>query len=128
MPKYFEKFSSNSFTFLPLIKSQLSNNELNSLYISFLIELKFVRLREDLCVYVLFVCGKIVVIIALYVDDLLLGFDTLEREQWFITIISARFTTTVIGLPTNILGLSVSWTSIPGQIYFNSVKIYYSNI
>ena len=95
----------------------------NTLISDFLINLKFVRLREDLCVYALFVGGKIVIILALYVDDLLLGFDTEERELWFVAIISARFTTTVIGLPTNILGLGITWTPIPGQIYFNSVKI-----
>lgn len=61
-------------------------------------------LREDLCVFVPFIGGKIVVIISLYVRDLLLGLDTVEREAWFIEIILAGFTVTVIGLPTNNVG------------------------
>ena len=95
----------------------------NSLVSSFLITLGFVSLREDLCVFVLFVEGILVIVIALYVDDFVAGFDTEAREKWFVDTLLARFKAKVIGLPSNVLGLSVKWEPIEGQGYFKSVHI-----
>jgi hypothetical protein len=88
-----------------------------------LTELSFQQLREDLCAYVLFENGKTVAFVAIYVDDILPGFDTEERKNWFIQNLERRFSTKVIGLPTNVLGLHISWKSIEGAQYFESVKI-----
>ena len=41
--------------------------------------LVFIQLRNDLCVYILVVGNKLVAVIALYVDDIILGFDTEDR-------------------------------------------------
>ena len=73
----------------------------------FFLELGFVQLREDLCVFVLFVDGKIVAVVALYVDDILLGVDTVARKEWFVSTITARFKTKVIGLPTNVVVITL---------------------
>jgi hypothetical protein len=100
-----------------------SGRNWNKLISSFLISIKFIALREDLCIFVLFIDGKLVAIIAIYVDDLLLGFDSIERRDWFIALLSARFTTKVIGLPTSLLGLSLKWTPIPGELFYSSVKL-----
>jgi hypothetical protein len=70
-------------------------------------DMGFVQLREDLCVYALFEEGQLVAVIALYVDDLLLGCDTTQREGWFVEKICNTFKTKVIGLPTNVVGLSL---------------------
>ena len=51
------------------------------------------------------------------------GFDTEAREKWFVDILLARFKAKVIGLPSNVLGLSVKWVPIEGQGYFQSVHI-----
>jgi hypothetical protein len=95
----------------------------NSLISKFLLTLGFVALREDLCVFVLFDEGILVVVIALYVDDFIAGFDTEAREKWFVDILLARFKAKVIGLPSNVLGLSVKWSPISEQNYFSSVHI-----
>jgi hypothetical protein len=94
----------------------------NSLISKFLLTLGFVALREDLCVFVLFDEGILVVVIALYVDDFIAGFDTEAREKWFVDILLARFKAKVIGLPSNVLGLSVKWSPISEQNYFSSEK------
>jgi hypothetical protein len=100
-----------------------SGRNWNIVICKFFLELGFVQLREDLCVFVLFVDGKIVAVVALYVDDILLGVDTVARKEWFVSTITARFKTKVIGLPTNVVGLGIKWEPIPEQVYFNSVQI-----
>ena len=74
----------------------------------FIDELGFIQLRNDLCVYILIVGNKLVAIIALYVDDIILGFDTEDRKHWFVTNICSKFSTKVIGLPKNVIGLSLT--------------------
>ena len=39
----------------------------------------FTQIREDLCVFVLYVDGKLKVIAAGYVNDIIIGSDTKER-------------------------------------------------
>ena len=89
----------------------------------FIDELGFIQLRNDLCVYILVVNEKLVAVIALYVDDIILGFDTEDRKQWFITNICSKFSTKVIGLPKNVIGLSLTWEPIADKSYFKSVKL-----
>ena len=43
--------------------------------------------------------------------------------MWFVTKLTDEFSTEVIGLPTNVLGLSINWGTIPTQPYYKSVKI-----
>jgi hypothetical protein len=100
-----------------------SGRNWNQLFTEFLITFEFIPLREDLCLFVLYVNGKIVAIIVIYVDDVLAGFDSEARRDWFITIISGRFDVKVLGLPTNLLGLKLEWTPIEGELYFSAVKI-----
>jgi len=95
----------------------------NSVISIFLIELNFVCLREDLCVYGLFELGILVAVIALYVDDIIAGLDSEIRKKWFVDQIMARFKAKYLGLPTNVVGLAVTWMPIQNQIYFQSVKI-----
>ena len=83
----------------------------------------FVQLREDMCIFVLFVDGKLVAVIALYVDDIILGVDIVARADWFCSTICARFKAKVIGLPTNVIGLGIKWEPIEGQLYYKSVHI-----
>jgi hypothetical protein len=73
----------------------------------FIDELGFIQLRNDLCVYILVVNEKLVAVIALYMDDIILGFDTEDRKHWFSTNICSKFSTKVIGLP-NVIGLSLT--------------------
>jgi hypothetical protein len=89
----------------------------------FIDELGFIQLRNDLCVYILVVEGKLVGVIALYVDDIILGFDTEDRKHWFVTNICNKFSTKVIGLPKNVIGLSLTWEPISDKSYFKSVKL-----
>ena len=51
----------------------------------------FVQIREDLCLLILVIDSVIVAIIALYVDDILIGTDTDAREQWLLLSLQARF-------------------------------------
>jgi hypothetical protein len=90
----------------------------NNLFSGFLVEFEFIPIREDLCVFILHFNGVIVAIIVIYVDDVLAGFDSLERRDWFLTIISGRFDVKVIGLPTNLLGLKLEWTPVQGSYIF----------
>ena len=83
----------------------------------------FTQLREDLCLFALFIDGLLVGVAALYVDDLIAGFDSEERAEWFEKHFDARFRTKKIGLPSNVLGLKILWETIPGELYFKSVKI-----
>jgi hypothetical protein len=89
----------------------------------FLVTIKFTKLREDLCVFILFIDGKLAAVTAVWVDDFILGFDSICRKEWFIKALSEKFDTKVIGLPTNLLGLSLEWTPIEGELYYKSVKI-----
>jgi hypothetical protein len=57
------------------------------------------------------------------VDDIILGFDTEDRKQWFVTNICSKFSTKVIGLPKNVIGLSLTWEPIADKSYFKSVKL-----
>ena len=86
-------------------------------------DIGFVKIREDLCVYVLFENGEMVAAVGLYVDDFFAGFDSIERMDWFANSISALYKTKALGLPTNVVGLALTWVSIPGQIYYESVHI-----
>ena len=95
----------------------------NTVISNFIISLGFVQLREDTCVYGFFSDGKLVMALALYVDDLILGTDSIGRQEWFVTKLTEEFSTKVIGLPTNVLGLSIKWETIPCSLYHKSVKI-----
>jgi hypothetical protein len=74
-------------------------------------------------VYGFFSSGKLVMALTLYVDDLILGTDSIGRQEWFVTKLTEEFSTKVIGLPTNVLGLSIKWETIPCSLYHKSVKI-----
>jgi hypothetical protein len=100
-----------------------SGRNWNSVITAFFVELGFTQLREDLCIFVLFIDGVLVAIVALYVDDILLGVDSVARADWFCSTITARFKCKVIGLPTNVIGLGIKWEPIPEQLYYNSVHI-----
>ena len=103
-----------------------SGRNWNSDISNFITQAGWIQLREDQCVYALFDEGKLVAVTTLYVDDFLFGFDSLERQNWFVNLICTKFKTKVIGLPTNIIGLCIQWEPIPNQIYFSKVNI--SNI
>jgi hypothetical protein len=96
------------------------NSKCSSYFVN---ELGFVQLRSDLCVYILVESNKVVGVIALYVDDIILGFDTEDRKQWFVTNICSKFSTKIIGIPKNVIGLSLTWEPIPGKLYYKSVKL-----
>jgi hypothetical protein len=100
-----------------------SGRNWNNLISNFIISLGLVQLREDTCVFGYFIDGKLALVIALYVDDIILGSDTIERQQWFVDKITEKFSSKIIGLPTNILGLGVTWEPIPGELFYKSVKI-----
>ena len=95
----------------------------NTVISNFIISLGFVQLREDMCVYGFFSDGKLVMVLALYVDDLILGSENIGRQEWFVTKLTDEFSTKVIGLPTNVLGLSIKWKTILNKPYYESVKI-----
>jgi histone deacetylase 1/2 len=87
------------------------------------IELGFIKIREDLCVYVLFVNGELVACAVLYIDDVIAGFDSAEREEWFRNALAGKYKTKAIGLPSNVIGLAVTWEPIPDKPYFRNVHI-----
>ena len=86
-------------------------------------DLGFTRLRTDLCVYALFIDGTLVSILALYVDDIILGVDSIERRDWFVNSLCGRFPTKLIGLPKNVIGLSLTWEPVVDELYFSSVSL-----
>jgi hypothetical protein len=100
-----------------------SGRNWNQLFSFLLVTFEFIPLREDLCLFVLFVNGKIVALIVIYVDDVLAGFDSEARRDWFLTIISGRFNVKVLGIPNTLLGLNLKWTPVAGELYFSDVKI-----
>jgi len=95
----------------------------NNVITKFLTEMGFVQLREDLCVFGYFEDGKLVAVVALWVDDIILGVDSSSRRDWFCNTIGERFKTKVIGLPTNVIGLCIKWEPIDGQLYYKAVHI-----
>jgi hypothetical protein len=100
-----------------------SGRNWNLLIDALFIQLGFTKIREDLCCYVLFENGKLVAAVALYVDDMIAGFDSIDRMEWFANNISAQYTTKAIGLPSNVVGLALTWEPIPDQVYYKSVHI-----
>jgi hypothetical protein len=80
----------------------------------FLVTIKFIKLREDLCVFILFINGNLAAVTAVWVDDFILGFDSIHRKEWFIKALSDKFDTEVIGLHTNLLGLYLEQVSSTG--------------
>ena len=100
-----------------------SGRNWNILFVNYLLEMGFVQIREDLCLLILVIDSVIVAIIALYVDDLLIGTDNAERELWLLTTLSARFDLKVIGLPTLLLGITMQWSEIPNERYFSKVTL-----
>ena len=73
------------------------------IHIQVVISLGFIQLSGDTCVYGFFSEEKLVMVLALYVDDLILGSDSIERQEWLVTKLSEEFSTKVIRLPTNVL-------------------------
>ena len=87
------------------------------------VNLGFVRLRTDICVYALFEENRLVAVLALYVDDIILGVDSIDRKDWFLSNIRSRFPTKLIGLPKNVIGLALAWETIPDKLCYKSVKL-----
>ena len=100
-----------------------SGRNWNLLIIQYLRSIHFVQIREDLCLLILVIDGVVVALIALYVDDFLIGTDTEEREIWLLDLLNLRFDIKVIGLPVMLLGMTLKWTPVPQQRYFEKVKI-----
>ena len=53
-----------------------------------------------------------VAILALYVDDFLIGTDSDDAEAWLIKEITMVFKIKVLGLPALIVGITINWTKI----------------
>ena len=102
---------------------QASKNWNNAISIWLIEEMNFVQLKEDYCIFILIENAMIIIILTLYVDDGINGFDTIQRETWFLHELNLRFKTKVIGLPSNILGLHITWKALHNAIYFESVSI-----
>ena len=68
-----------------------SGRNWNSVITAFFVELGVNQLREGLCIFVLFIDGVLVAIVAFYVDDILLGFDSVARADWLCSTITAQF-------------------------------------
>ena len=56
----------------------------NKTFERFIKSLGFVNIREDVCVFILAREGRVVAILALYVDDFLIGTDSDNAEAWLI--------------------------------------------
>jgi hypothetical protein len=61
--------------------------------------------------------------LTLYVDDLILGSDSIGRQEWLITKLTEELSTKVISLPTNVLRLSIKLETIPCSLNHKPVKI-----
>ena len=53
-----------------------------------------------------------VAILALYVDDFLIGTDSDDTEAWLIKDITKVFKIKVLGLPALTVGITINWTKI----------------
>lgn len=73
--------------------------------------------------YGFFSSGKLVMALTLYVDDLILGSDSIGMQEWFITKLTEQLNTKVISLPTNVLRLSIKLETIPCSLNHKPVKI-----
>ena len=51
-------------------------------------------------------------ILALYVDDFLIGTDSDNTEAWLIKDITKVFKIKVLGLPALTVGITINWTKI----------------
>lgn len=56
----------------------------NKTFERFIKSLGFVNIREDVCIFILAREGRVVAILALYVDDFLIGTDSDNTEAWLI--------------------------------------------
>ena len=68
---------------------------------------------EDVCIFILAREGRVVAILALYVDDFLIGTDSDDTEAWLIKEITKLFKIKVLGLSALIiiiLGIMINWT------------------
>jgi hypothetical protein len=83
----------------------------NDLLDSFLKSLGYKPLLEDPCIYVLTENGRIVSIFAVYVDDFVIGSDSILRENWIIQEMRKCFKIKELGTPKLILGISLDWVS-----------------
>ena len=100
-----------------------SGRNWNILFVSYLLGMGFVQIREDLCLLILVIDNVIVAIIALYVDDLLIGTDTDAREQWLLLSLQARFDLRIIGIPSLLLGITMKWSELPNERFFSKVTL-----
>lgn len=73
--------------------------------------------------YGFFSSGKLVMALTLYVDDLILGSDSIGMQEWFITKLTEQLSTKVISLPTNVLRLSIKLETIPCSLNHKPAKI-----
>jgi len=95
----------------------------NKKFESFLLGLGFFNLREDLCLFILVRDGVIIVIFAMYVDDFLLGTDSDETEEWLLKCIMEDYDIKIIGLPTLLVGISLEWTPMERERYYEKVHL-----
>ena len=63
----------------------------NKTFERFIKSLGFVNIREDVCIFILAREGRVVAILALYVDDFLIGTDSDDTEAWLIKEITKVF-------------------------------------
>ena len=84
----------------------------NKTFERFIKSLGFVNIREDVCVFILAREGRVVAILALYVDDFLIGTDSDDAEAWLIKDITKVFKIKVLGLPALTVGITINWTKI----------------
>ena len=106
-----------------LLKYELpqAGKDWNDLLDKFLKFLGYKPLSEDPCIYILVENGKIVSIFAVYVDDFIIGSDTLPRELW----IRLKFKIKELGVPELILGISLNWisSSISSNRFYDHVYL-----
>jgi len=96
----------------------------NGVITQFFISYGMVQVREDLCLFILFVNGEIAIIIAIYVDDILAGFKNQKYKDDFLVALNSKYDVKLIGVPSMLLGLGLTWTKAkPEDLYYNSVKL-----
>ena len=85
----------------------------NDLLNAFLKFLGYKPLSLDPCIFVLLEQGRIVSIFDVYVDDFVIGSDTILREIWIIERLRTKFKIKELGVPEIILGISLNWLPSP---------------
>jgi hypothetical protein len=83
---------------------------------------EFVRLDEDRCLYFRSVDG-IITLLFIYVDDLYISSKSKTHLKLFTDYLSSHFKIKLLGVPRDLLGITLTWGEEFGSVQLNCTKL-----